>query len=65
MSRLFLVNNDSDTKTVNWMLENFPDDLKHRCKLKALSEKKSLKEFVIEVLEDAVDSGRPKQTRRK
>jgi predicted HicB family RNase H-like nuclease len=59
------VDNDSDTKTVNWMLEKFPDDLKHRCKLKALSEKKSLKDFVIEVLESAVEPGRPKQTRRK
>jgi len=58
------VDNDADTKIINWMLEKFPEDLKHRCKLKALSQKKSLKAFVIEVLENAVDPG-PKQTRRK
>jgi len=37
----------------------------HRCKLKALSQKKSLKAFVIEVLENAVNPGRLRQARRK
>jgi hypothetical protein len=49
------VDNNSETKTVNWMLEDFPDWLKHKCKEKALFEKKTLKAFVIENLEKACD----------
>jgi hypothetical protein len=44
------VNNDSEIKTVNWMIEDFPEWLKQKCKEKALSERKTLKVFVIEKL---------------
>lgn len=50
MSSHSSVKNAADTKTVNWMLENFPEWLKHKCKEKALSERKTLKTFVIESL---------------
>jgi hypothetical protein len=48
------VKSESETKTVDWMLENFPDALKQKCKEKALSERKTLKAFVIDALEGAV-----------
>ena len=35
------------------MLEEFPEWLKHKCKEKALSERKTLKAFVIENLKKA------------
>jgi hypothetical protein len=47
------VNNDAERKTVNWMLEDFPESLKQKCKEKAVSERKTLKAFVIEKLEMA------------
>jgi len=47
------VDNNSEPKTVNWMLEDFPEWLKHKCKERALSERKTLKAFVIERLEKA------------
>jgi hypothetical protein len=57
------VKSASETKTANWMLEKFPDALKQKCKEKALSERKSLKAFVIEILEGAVGtrSEKPKK----
>ena len=60
MSRAFSVKNESKQKTTDWMLQDFPDSLKQRCKEKALSERKTLKAFVIEVLEKAVGGNRPK-----
>jgi len=53
------VDNQSETKTVNWMLEDFPEWLKQKCKEKALSERKTLKAFVIEKLQLAC-GGKPK-----
>jgi hypothetical protein len=55
MSRPFLVSNDSEIKTINWMLESFPEWLKQKCKEKAVSERKTLKAFVIEKLQKACD----------
>jgi hypothetical protein len=56
MSRDNSENNDMEVKTVNWMLEDFPDYLKQKCKEKAVSERKTLKAFVVEVLERSVGS---------
>lgn len=57
-SRLMSGNSDLDTKTVNWMLQDFPEWLKHECKQKALSQRQTLKDFVIEVLKRAVATKR-------
>jgi hypothetical protein len=51
MSRPFSVDNDFETRRVNWMLEDFPEWLKQKCKEQALSERKTLKAFVIEKLQ--------------
>ena len=45
--------NESETKTVNWMLEGFPDAIKQKCKEKAMSQRKTLKAFVIDALREA------------
>ena len=47
------MNNDSETKTVNWMLEDFPEWLKQKCKEKAVARRQTLKAFVIENLKKA------------
>jgi hypothetical protein len=47
------VKNDSEAKTVNWMLEDFPELLKQKCKERALSQRQTLKAFVIDSLKKA------------
>ena len=37
------------------MLDRFPEELHYRCKLRATAERRTLKEFVIRVLEDALN----------
>jgi hypothetical protein len=44
-----------DTRKVNWMLEDFPDDLKQKCKQEALSRRQTLKAFVESVLRGSVE----------
>ena len=48
------MDNRDDTKKVNWMLEGVSATLKHKCKEQALSENKTLKQFVIDTLSNAV-----------
>jgi ATP-dependent Clp protease adapter protein ClpS len=53
-----------ETKTVNWMLEDFPEDVKHKCKEKALADRETLKAFVEKVLRQAVGMSQPKKQKK-
>jgi hypothetical protein len=44
----------SEFERKDWMLENFPEHVKHQCKLKALSQRQTLKVFVENTLRAAV-----------
>jgi signal recognition particle GTPase len=39
-------------KTTRWLLDNFPEDVQHRCKMQATAERIHLKQFVIRALEN-------------
>jgi hypothetical protein len=54
MSSDITVDNGSEPGTVNWMLEDFPADVKQRCKEQAVSQRQTLKAFVETVLREAV-----------
>jgi hypothetical protein len=54
MSSHIAVEERSQAKTVNWMLEDFPADLKQRCKEQAVLQQQTLKAFVQTALREAV-----------
>jgi hypothetical protein len=54
MSSNFTVIDDTDIKRVNWMLEEFPEDLKQQCKERAVSQRQTLKTFVENALKQAL-----------
>jgi hypothetical protein len=54
MSSNITANNSSEPQTVNWMLEDFPADVKQKCKEQAVLQRQTLKAFVESVLRGAV-----------
>lgn len=54
MSSDFIGDSNSDSQKTNWMLEDFPADVKQRCKECAVSQRRTLKAFVENALRAAV-----------
>jgi len=54
MSTHITVDNAPETQTVNWMLEDFPAEVKQKCKEHAILQRQTLKSFVEAVLREAV-----------
>ena len=54
MSSNITVDSGSEPETVNWMLEDFPADVKQKCKEQAVLQRQTLKAFVETVLRGAV-----------
>jgi hypothetical protein len=48
------VDNGFEAPTVNWMLEDFPADVKQKCKEQAILQRQTLKAFVETALRAAV-----------
>jgi len=58
------VNNDPEIQTVNWMLEDFPADVKQKCKEQAVSRRQTLKAFVEATLREATGMALPSEDQR-